>query len=209
MENIYKVIDEKNWERKMHCTVFRNSVEPAFCVTFEVDITNFLKKTREQNFSFTIAMVYAVCRCANDIESFRYRFLDGKIVLFEKIDTAFTYLNKDTELFKVVNVPMKDTIGEYVKLATQVANEQKEYFTGPVRIDVFQCSPMPWITYTHISHTNSGKKDNATPLFDWGKYYEKNGRIIMPLSVQAHHSFVDGIHIGKFADRLQRYLNEY
>ena len=30
------------------------------------------------------------------------------------------------------------------------------------------------VTFTHISHTNSGKKDNATPLFDWGKYYEKN-----------------------------------
>ena len=62
---------------------------------------------------------------------------------------------------------------------------------------------MPWITYTHISHTNSGKKDNATPLFDWGKYYEKDGRIVMPISVQAHHSFVDGIHMGQFADMLQ------
>lgn len=59
-----------------------------------------------------------------------------------------------------------------------------------------------WIAYTHISHTNSGKKDNATPLFDWGKYYEKNGKIVMPVSVQGHHSFIDGIHIGQFADLL-------
>ena len=29
----------------------------------------------------------------------------------------------------------------------------------------------------------------------------------MPISVQAHHSFVDGLHIGQFADELQRYLN--
>ena len=56
MANTYKVIDEKTWNRAMHCMVFRNSVEPAFC----------------------------------------YRFLDGKIVLFDKIDTAFTYLNKGT-----------------------------------------------------------------------------------------------------------------
>lgn len=135
-------------------------------------------------------------------------FLDGNIVLFDKIDTAFTYLNKDTELFKVVNVPMQDTMKEYVELAAQTAEEQKEYFTGPLGNDVFQCSPMPWVTYTHISHTNSGKKDNATPLFDWGKYYERDGRVIMPVSVQAHHSFVDGIHIGWFADKLQKYLNQ-
>ena len=207
--NSYKVIDEKNWRRATHCRVFRNSVEPAFCVTFEVDITNFRKKIKEQNYSFTIAMVYAVCKCANKIEEFRYHFLDGKIVLFDKIDTAFTYLNKDTELFKVVNVPMQDSMTEYVKIATRTAKEQQEYFTGPLGNDVFQCSPMPWLTYTHISHTNSGKKDNATPLFDWGKYFERNGRIILPISVQAHHSFVDGIHIGKFADELQRYMDKF
>lgn len=209
MSNSYHIVDEKNWERATHCMVFRNSIEPAFCVTVEVDITNFLTKIKEQKLSFTLAMVYAVCKCANEIEAFRYRFLEGEIVLFDKIDTAFTYLNKDTELFKVVNVPMQDSIREYVEAAAKTAAEQQEYFTGPLGLDVFQCSPMPWVTYQHISHTNSGKKDNATPLFDWGKYYGKNGRIVMPLSVQAHHSFVDGIHIGKFTDRLQKYLDEY
>lgn len=207
--NNYKIIDLNTWNRATHYMVFRNSVEPAFCVTFEVDITNFLKKIKQQNFSFTISMVYAVCKCANEIEEFRYRFLDGNIVLFDKIDTAFTYLNTDSELFKVVNVPIKDDIYEYVRLAEKTAREQKEYFTGPLGNDIFQCSPMPWIKYTHISHTNSGNKDNATPLFDWGKFYEKDGHIVMPLSVQAHHSFVDGIHIGKFAKVLQKFLDVY
>ncbi len=206
MENNYKVIDEAKWERAMHCMIFRNSVEPAFCVTFEVDVTNFLKKVHEKGYSFTIAFVYAVCKCANEIEAFRFRFLDEKVVLFEQCDTAFTYLNQETELFKVVNVPMKENLDEYVPYATKIAKEQTEYFTGPLGNDVFQCSPMPWIQYTHISHTNAGKRDNATPLFDWGKYTNKDGRIVMPVSVQAHHSFVDGIHVGKFAEKLQNYL---
>ena len=156
-----------------------------------------------------MAMVYAVCKCANQIEAFRYRFLDGQIVLFYHVDTAFTYLNPETELFKVVNVPMIEDMKEYVELATKTAQEQMEYFTGPLGNDIFQCSPMPWVTYTHISHTNSGKKDNATPLFDWGKYYEKDGKTVIPISVQVHHSFVDGLHIGQFVDRLQNFFDEY
>lgn len=206
MENKYQIIDEKNWKRSMHCMVFRNSVEPAFCVTFELDITDFLKMIKNKGYSFTFAMVYAICKCANEIEEFRYRFLDGKIVLYDKIDTAFTYLDKETELFKVVNVPITDTIEEYVASAARTAAEQKEYFTGPLGNDVFQCSAMPWVEYLHISHTNSGKKDNATPLFDWGKYHDRDGKIYMPVSVQAHHSFVDGIHIGKLVKRLQEYM---
>ena len=209
MANTYKVINEKTWDRAMHCQIFRNSVEPAFCVTFEVDITNFKRMVKEEGLSFTLAMVYAVCRCANKIEAFRYRFVDGKVVLYERIDTAFTYLNKDTGLFKVVNVPMVDDLKKYCSLALKTANEQKEYFTGPLANDVFQCSPLPWVTYTHISHTNSGKKDNATPLFDWGKYCERNGKLFMPISVQAHHSFVDGLHIGYFVEELQKFLNEW
>lgn len=209
MANTYKVIDEKSWERAMHCMVFRNSVEPAFCVTFEADITNFKNKIKEQGLSFTLAMVYAVCECANKIEALRYRFLDGEVVLFDKIDTAFTYLNKDTGLFKVVNVPLIDDMKEYIALASKTAEEQKEYFIGPLGNDVFQCSPMPWVTYTHISHTNSGKKDNATPLFDWGKFYDKEGRTVIPVSIQAHHSFVDGIHVGQFVESLQKFFDEY
>lgn len=209
MANSYKVIDEKTWERAMHCMIFRDSIEPAFCVTFEADITNFKNKISVQGFSFTISMVYAVCKIANEIEAFRYRFLDDQIVLFDKIDTAFTYLNPETNLFKVVNVSFKNNISEYVELATKTAKEQKDYFTGPLGNDVFQCSSMPWVTYTHISHTNSGKKNNATPLFDWGKYFEKDGKIYIPISVQAHHSFVDGLHIGQFVEQLQKYFDEY
>ena len=209
MANSYRVVDETTWERTAHCMVFRNSVEPAFCVTFEADITNFKRKIKEQGLSFTLAMVYAVCKCANEIEAFRYRFLDGKVVLFDRIDTAFTYLNPETELFKVVNVPLVEGMRAYVALAAKKAREQKEYFTGPLGNDVFQCSPMPWVTYTHISHTNSGKRDNATPLFDWGKYCAKEEKIVIPISVQAHHSFVDGLHIGQFVKKLQDYFDAY
>ena len=207
MAGSYKVIDVTTWKRALHCQIFRNSIEPSYCVTFELDITDFLAKVREMKLSFTMALIFVVSKCANEIEEFRYRFVDGQIVLYDKIDTAFTYMDKDTELFKVVKVEMQDTLEAYVAIAAQKAVNQKEYFTGPLGNDVFQFSPMPWISYTHISHTNAGKKDNATPLFDWGKFFKRDGKWILPFSVQVHHSFVDGIHIGKLADSLQNYLN--
>ena len=209
MEGSYRVVDETNWKRALHCQIFRNSIEPSYCITFELDITNFLTKIRQEKYSFTLALIYGVAKCANEIEEFRYRFLDGQIVLYNRINTAFTYIDKDTELFKVVNAEMQDSLESYVASAAQKAINQKEYFTGPVGNDVFQFSPLPWISYTHISHTISGKKDNATPLFDWGKYFKRDDKWILPFSVQVHHSFVDGIHIGKLADNLQNFLNRY
>lgn len=207
MQNSYQIIDPKTWKRALHCQIFRNSTEPQFCVTFELDITNFLSKIREKGYSFTMALIYAVTKCANGIEEFRYRFVDGQVVLFDKIDMAFTYLNQETELFKVVQVEMNDSMEEYNRAALETAAGQEEYFTGPLGNDVFQLSPFPWVSYTHISHTISGKEDVATVLFDWGKYFDQDKKFL-PFSVQVHHSFVDGIHIGKLAEALQRYLDE-
>lgn len=209
MGNQFVRIDEKNWKRAMHCRVFRDSVEPAFCVSFELDITHFLQQVRKQHYSFTFALIHSITVCANQIEEFRYRFVDGEVVLYDQIDTAFTYLDKETELFKVVNVPMEAKLEDYLASAAKTAEEQKEYFTGPLGRDVFQFSPLPWVSFTHISHTNSGKKDNATPLIDWGKYFQRDEKIILPFSVQAHHSFVDGLHIGKLANALQAYLDAF
>lgn len=156
----------------------------------------FLQFVREKHYSLTFALIYIVSQCANKIEAFRYRFVDGQVVLFDKIDTAFTYLNRETELYKVVNVPLQDSLVKYEVLARKMAVEQAVYFTGPLANDVFRFSPLPWINYTQLSHTNSGRKDNATPLFDWGKYFVRDGKVFLAFSVQAHHSFVDGLHMG-------------
>ena len=40
-------------------------------------------------------------------------------------------------------VNLGQAMKEYVELAAQIVEEQKEYFTGPLGNDVFQCSPMP------------------------------------------------------------------
>ena len=108
MRMLMQFIDVSTWERAMHYEVFRNSVQPQYCVTFDVDVTNFLSYVKKRNDSFTFSFVYAVTKCANEIQPFRCRFVDGKPAIFETIHTSFTYLNRDTELFKVVNVPMQE-----------------------------------------------------------------------------------------------------
>ena len=207
MNSSYTVIDQAHWKRAMHCAVFRNCIEPAFCITVKLDVNHFCRRVKELGFPFTYPLIYLISRAANEIEEFRYRFLDGQVVLFDRIHTAFTYLNPETELFKVVNVPLTDALEEYVALADRTQKEQKEYFTRPLGRDVFQFSPLPWLNYTHISHTNAGNKDNATPLFDWGRWEELDGKRLLPFSIQAHHSFVDGLHVARLVEKIQRSLD--
>ena len=131
--NPYTIVDLAHWKRREHCMVFRNHIEPAFCVTWELDITRFLQQVRKQHLSFTLAMVYAVSACANQIEEFRYRFIEGDVVLFDKIDTAFTYLDRETELFKVVHVPLQGSLPEYVERGRWHGRSTEGVFYRPIR----------------------------------------------------------------------------
>ena len=102
------------------------------------------------------------------------------------------------------------TIEEYIALAKELEGNQCEYFTASgMGNDIYQFSPLPWISFTHISNTDTGDKECATPIFHWGKYYERDKKILMPFSVQVHHAFVDGLHVGKLANILQDYLNNF
>ncbi|HEY3362619.1 MAG TPA: CatA-like O-acetyltransferase [Methanosarcina sp.] len=48
MGNRYQTIDLETGKRKDYCQIYRNAVQPQYCVSFELDVTNFkntLKKT--------------------------------------------------------------------------------------------------------------------------------------------------------------------
>ena len=49
---------------------------------------------------------------------------------------------------------------------------------------------------------------DSIPRISWGKYFEESGKIKLPLSVQAHHALVDGIHVGQYFNTIQEILDD-
>jgi len=204
--NNYQIIDINTWERADHFNLFKNFALPQIGITTELDITNFRRKTKENAWSFSFAFIHLVAKCANEIKNFRYRFYHGDAVHYNKINTTFTYMNHDTNLFKIVSVETTDNINNYINKAIETAKNQDEYLTT-LPNNTYLFSALPWLTYTHLSSTCSGNKEDATPKFHWGKYFERDGKLFMPFSIHAHHAFVDGLHIGKLVQRIQEDIN--
>ncbi len=55
-------IDLTTWDRAMHYQVFKDSAQPQYSVTFDLDITGFPEWVRERGYSFTFSLVYTVTR---------------------------------------------------------------------------------------------------------------------------------------------------
>lgn len=148
----------------------------------------------------------------NSVEAFRYRIHAGEIVLYDMMHPAFTYVAPDKKYFKFIVTELNGDLAAYAAAARAKALTQTEYFVltdMQDRDDFVFISSIPKVSFTHLSHTVSANKDDAVPRLSWGKYYERDGRLLLPLNVQAHHAFVDGDHMGDYMEALQQYLDAY
>ena len=60
---------------------------------------------------------------------------------------------------------------------------------------------IPWISFTSFTHARKPAKEDSVPKIVFGKYTKKNDSVKMPVSVEVHHSLMDGIHVGKFFEQ--------
>ena len=61
---------------------------------------------------------------------------------------------------------------------------------------------------TALTNERGDDRDDAIPRIAWGKFVEEGGRLMLGMSVEVNHRFVDGADIGAFVGRLEEKLAE-
>ncbi len=206
-----RTIDMATWERAEHYRFFHAMDYPQYNICMDVDITNFLDKTKAKKLPFYYAMIYAVMAAANEVEEFKYRIHGEEVVVHDVLHPSFTDLAQGSELFKFVTVELEATMNDFVVKAKDKSEQQKKYFPFEemMRDDLIYITCIPWISFTHLSHTINLRKDDAVPRISWGKFYRQGEKVLLPFSVQVNHALADGFHVGKYMEKLQEYLNQY
>ncbi|CAH2213472.1 chloramphenicol acetyltransferase [Tepidibacter aestuarii] len=203
-------INFDNWNRKEHYKFFENVDNPQFNICMNLDITNFKKFVKENNLSFYYSMIYASTYVMNQIEDFRYKIREGKIILHSSLQPSFTDMGAGENLFKIVTLPLLDNMREFSNTVKKMSESQKQYFP---KVDVNQdeliyFSCIPWISFTSISNEIVMNKEDSIPRISFGKYFTQNNKILLPYSIQVNHMLLDGVHVGKFVEQLQKFINE-
>ncbi len=205
-----KEIDLADWPRREHFGLFSQADLPHYNICANVDVTDFKSFTKTAGLSFYYSMVWVSSVVANQIDEFRYRIRDGRVVLHDRVHPSFTDIASSSEdLFKVVTVDLDDDFRAFVTKCCRQSENQTRYFPFEEiagRDDLLYITCIPWVSFTMLSHTMSVKRDDAIPRISWGKYFEHDGRLLMPFSVQVHHALADGIHVGRYFEKLQQML---
>ncbi len=203
--NVQK-IDLAAWDRTEYFAFYKGLDFPYINIGARVDLTNLTRFARVRDLSSYLTLIHTAHQTAHEIVNFRYRLLDGKPVLLDKMGLTYTYMPPHSELFINVVVEHNEGLVEFHEAAQAQASRQRDDLgltTLADRLDLIGYSAVPWIEYTHFVRTISRSGVDSNPKISWGKYFEDAGRVLVTLSVQAHHGLMDGIHLGRFYETLQ------
>jgi len=214
----YKVIDLNTFPRRAHLEHFMGMERPQLNITAEVDVTALTEFCKREGCSFFLAFLHVVVLSADSVPQLRQRIhrlsaASGKDALadievreYAECPSSHTESTGD-ELYCYCELHHHMPWAEYIAMAAETQRQAREKGSLEENADVeafYFPTCLPWVRYCELVHPMADRFD-SNPRFSWGKYGEDfRGRRMMPLTVAAHHGLVDGIHLGKFYEAVEK-----
>jgi len=201
-------IDLDTWPRREHFAHYRRRVPCTYSMTVEVDVTAFTAALRRSSRKSYVAQVWALATVVNRHEEFRMCLTgEGDPAVWPVVHPAFTVFNAERETFACVWAPYDEDFGAFHDAAAPLLAEHAhatEFFPqGPPPPNAFDVSSLPWRSFTGFNLNIRDGYDHLAPIFTLGRYVEREGRVLLPLAVQAHHAAADGFHTARLVGELE------
>jgi len=197
--------------RKAHFDYFNSMNHPHFNITANVDITHLLSFLKKEKLPITPSIVYIISRVANDIPEFKWRIRKGKIFEHETVSPSFSVFTEVADVFSFCTVEYEMDAQNFIQKAFDKSEEMKmnpSFEDEEGRDDFLFLSSIPWVSFTGFQHAMHYHPSDSVPRITWGKFFEMNGKMMMPLSVQVHHAVVDGRHVGQYFQLMEKMAKE-
>ena len=204
-------LDLANWPRRELFEFFIGYTNPYFNVCARVDVTKLVALARERpGVRVSLALHYFALRVANEIEPFRYRLKDGKVLVYEVVNGGTTVLLPN-ESFAYAYFDYQNDFEKFVRDAGSAVDNIRTG-SGPLkptmRDDLIYFTTLPWISFTSFAHARDRGRGESIPRIVFGKFTKENERLMLPISMEVHHALIDGLHVGRFLTRLEEALAE-
>ncbi len=205
-----KIIDIENWKRRDHFILYRNLDFPYVNITTNLNITNLYKLAKANQVSLFSSIAYLATRAANSIPELRLRIRGEQVVEHDLVHPSFTVLTDD-ETFGFATIqysPDFSTFQQNVTKGIEATKLDPTIHDEPGRDDLIFLTTFPWASFTQVSHPVSINPPDSFPRVTWGKYFDQGDQRLMPLSLFANHALVDGLHVGRFFEFIQAWMNQ-
>lgn len=201
-----KYLDVATWARREVFEFYRDFDKPYFNICLWLDVTNLLARLRRRpQPNVSLAYHYFALRMANEIEPFRYRLKDGKVVVHDIIHGGTTVLLPNGS-FTLAYFDYDRDFARFVAEAKRAVDQARADGAFRPRTDDdarVHFTTLPWVAFTSFSHARNWGQEDSVPKIAFGKFTHEKERTLLPFSVEVHHALVDGSDVGRYLARLE------
>ena len=207
-----KKIDLTNWKRKEHFDFFSKMASPIFGLVTEVNCDECYKNSKENGKSFFANYLHKSMIAVNSVDELKYRIIDNEIIEFETIHAGITISREDETFgfgfvnfssdFETFNNELNNEILEVKKCSGLRLNNDD------IKKNLIRHSTIPWNSFSGLLHPTNFDQKESVPKITFGKFIIREGKRMLPVSIEAHHGLVDGFHIAKYLSEFQRQLDK-
>ena len=209
----YKVIDKEAYYRK---GVFRHFSEDCKCstsMTARIDVTSLVHYSKESGTKFNINFLYILSKVLNSRDDYRmgYLYQTNELICYDVINPTQYVFHEDTETCTPVYTKYDENYKKFYDGAlsdVENAKKTREYMLDMANHpNWFDASFIPWLSYDALNIELPDGHLFFSPIINWGKYREENGRLVMPVSVRLNHAIADGYLVAKVFRLLEQEIN--
>lgn len=208
----YTAVDLSRWPRKEHFDVFQSFAESTFNQTVQLDITALLIHIKEVGWKFYPTIIFLLAKVVNRHAEFRMAMKNDELVVWNEVHPNYTIFHNETETFSSLWSHYDGDIHHFLKSYSEdVARYGNNLAYWPKvesRENIFFVSGIPWVSFTSFNYTVANVKNFFAPMFTLGKYYNQDGKVLLPLAVLVHHSVCDGFHAARLINELQELCHD-
>ncbi|MEG0254596.1 CatA-like O-acetyltransferase [Vagococcus sp.] len=204
----FNLIDRNNWERK---ELFDNYIttQTSFSMTVELDITTLYEYLKKNEYKLYPALIFMVTKVVNQHIEFRTTFnKNQELGYWSEMAPSYTMFNPNKKTFSSRCLSNTDSFQKFHNkyLEDQIAflhNHSSDDETQKLE-NLIAISMIPWQSFTGFNLNINNNPSYLLPVTTFGKYFIREEKRILPVSLQVHHAVCDGYHASLFIEELQQ-----
>ena len=202
-----KEINPKDTTRAMAFEFWMKAPNPMVTFFKTLDVTNLVRASKKRGMKFNMLLDYCIGKAAAPVKEFYTLPVGGKLLQYEKIAVNTIVKNKNGEVSSC-DILFTDDLDAFNRDYMQYTALVAESCIDRDLSEECMVIGTSAIIDTEIDGAvgmNSGIFNN--PFLIWGRYRKRFFRYTLPISLQFHHTQMDGAHAGRFLANLQKEID--
>lgn len=213
---IFHNIDYENLDRK---EIFDAYDGFSYGMNVELDMTELYAYMKRTARKFYPLICWTITCTVNKEPDYRIVMRNGELGWFDHLNTSYTLRRAAKPHLFTHMVTEYDTdidvyYDRFLSDKAMAEAEDRLYYFAEMRQDSVDVSVTPDTSFTALSmsapdgfYKKDPKNVRYTPFTTVGRFFERDGRTILPVSTNFHHAVNDGYHAEKFFRLLQQTLD--